>query len=444
MAAAPLFDFADRSAVGDSSLHRRRRVDSIRFGIASKREENPHRIPSHQPRYAMMPVRILHVESNADGTVGGSHRALVDLAQRVDRRRFEPVVLFYQNNPHVATLRESGIEVLLYEDERAREVEIRRHGSRARKLVDFAAAIARRNAFLRRHRIGLVHLNNSPMGGYSDWLPAARLARVPCITFAMGDAINTQAVIRWSARRFDHIIGCSRYMADAMRSLGVRDERLSWTYLGIDVAKLRAAVLRPRESTRALLGVPEDAVLAIMLGNVRQWKGQHVVLEALGRLDQEISRRVHVRFVGAASAADAEYVRSLKQTIAAQGAGDRVQLLGGRDDVPTLLAAADIAVHASVIPEPFGLVVPEALAQGLPVIASKFGGPGEVLDASCGRTFDPAQPEELSRHLAELVSDPDLRRRLGAGARARAEQHDLSIDAMVERIESVYARLLPG
>ena len=389
-----------------------------------------------------MPVRVLHVEGNSDGTVGGSHRALVDLVERVDRTRFEPVVLFYQDNVHVETLRSRGVEVLLYEQERAREVEIRRAGGRFRKLVDFGAAIGRRVAFLKQQRIALVHLNNSPLFGFSDWLPAARLRRIPCITFAMGDAEIHRGLNRWFARRFDHVIACSRYMEQAMRAIGVSEDRLSWTYLGIDVVRLNADLRQSAPETRRQLGVPADGVLAVMVGNLREWKGQHVLLDAMRLLDSDVRRQLHVRFVGAASAADEGYVRRLEHAIAALGAHDHVRFLGARDDVPTLLAAADIAVHASVIPEPFGLVVPEAMAQGTAVVASRFGGPGEVLRPESGRTFDPSRPMELALHLSELVRDPDLRRRLGSAARARAREFDLSIPAMVARVESVYMKLL--
>lgn len=382
------------------------------------------------------------MEGNSDGTVGGSHRALVDLVLGVDRSRFEPVVLFYQDNRHVPALRAAGIDVHLYEREREHEVRIRRTGG-LRKYVDFGGAILRREAFLRREEIGLVHMNNSPMSGFSDWLPAARLRRIPCMTFAMGDAEMPRSMNRWFARRFDHVIACSRYIEQAMGRIGVPAERLSWTYLGIDAAGLRAEVRAPAEVTRRQLGIPPEGVLVLMTGNLREWKGQHVLLDALRHLAVDVKRRLHIRFVGAATTADADYVRSLEARIASMEATERVTFLGARDDVPTLLAASDIAVHASVIPEPFGLVVPEAMAQGTAVIASQFGGPGELITTAIGCTFDPSRPAELAAHLDALVRDPARRRQLGDAARRRADEHDLSVEAMVARVESVYRKLLP-
>ena len=186
---------------------------------------------------------------------------------------------------------------MLYDQEREREVGIRREAGRLRKYADFAGAIGRRASLLRRLEIGLLHLNNSPLAGFSDWLPAARLCRIPCLTFAMGDAEMPRALNRWFARRFDHVIACSQYMERAVLAFGVPPRRVSWTHLGIDAPRLRGAVRQPAEVTRQSLGVPPEAVLVVMIGNLREWKGQHVLLAAISHLEARIRSRLHVRFV---------------------------------------------------------------------------------------------------------------------------------------------------
>jgi glycosyltransferase involved in cell wall biosynthesis len=384
--------------------------------------------------------RILLVEVNEDGTVGGSHRGLADLALGMRASPYEPVVLFYQPNRYVASLQAAGVEVRLYDDVRATERRIRATGGRVARLADAVRAIGRRRSLLRAWNIALVHMNNSPAVGYDDWLPAARLAGIPCITFAMGDAELPSARDRWGARRFDHIIAISEYMHRAVLGFGVRPERVSLAALGVDPVALHQAVGQDRSSLRRSLGVSEDAVLVVMVGNIREWKGQRVLVEAVGMLPPTCRARAHVLLVGHASDADRAYEASLRARIGDLGLGDQVILTGPRSDVPSILSAADIAVHASTMAEPFGLVVPEAMAFGLPVIASRFGGPGEVLDASSGLHFDPSRPRELADHLARLIADPALRARLGEGARRRVEHY--SVRAMVQVILGVYERLL--
>jgi len=106
---------------------------------------------------------------------------------------YEPVVLFYQENRYVAALRSAGIEVRVYDDVRAIERRIRSTGGQLTRLADAFRAIGRRHSALRAWNISLVHLNNSTAVGYDDWLPAARVAGVPCITSAMGDPVLSSA-----------------------------------------------------------------------------------------------------------------------------------------------------------------------------------------------------------------------------------------------------------
>jgi glycosyltransferase involved in cell wall biosynthesis len=260
------------------------------------------------------------------------------------------------------------------------------------------------------------------------------------MTFAMGDAVIESAFERFAGRRFDHVIAISEFMLNAVRAAGVREDRTTLAFLGVDAPKLRASVRTPRATKRAELEIADTDVAVVMVGNIRSWKGQHVLLEAMALLPPDVLAMVQVRFVGAESAADLAYRESLDGRIASMGIGYRIRFLGSRDDVPELYAAADIAIHASVIPEPFGLVVPEAMVHGIPVIASRFGGPGEVLTPECGRTFDPAHPEELARHLTELVRNASLRRSLGNEARRHVEA--FSVREMVQRIQAAYDTVL--
>jgi glycosyltransferase involved in cell wall biosynthesis len=126
--------------------------------------------------------------------------------------------------------------------------------------------------------------------------------------------------------------------------------------------------------------------------------------------------------------------------VAETGLSDTVTFLGPRRDVPELLDAADVAVHASTIPEPGGIVVMEAMALGKAVIAANEGGHTEVVWPDAGLLFDTREPEQLAVYLAELVEDPARREELGAAARRRIEE--FSLERNVRDTQSVYANLL--
>jgi glycosyltransferase involved in cell wall biosynthesis len=381
--------------------------------------------------------RILLVEANEDHTVGGSHQALFDLVRSLQRSAYEPIVCFYQANIFAERLR--GIaEVIIYDDVRRDEVRTIRDSGVVGKVIGQARAVARRRSLLRRLRIDLVHLNNSPRVGNDDWLPAARLAGVPCIANAMGDADGESHPLRRRLfRAFDHVLPISDYMEAAMIRAGIPAGRMTMVKLGVDADRARAQVSSDRATVRRDLGVRDDVVLAVMVGNIRSWKGQHVVLEALRLLAPADRSKLHVVFVGATSSESAEYERQLRAFVLEHDLSNTVSFLGSRTDVPDLFSAADLALHASIMPEPFGLVVVEALALGVAVIAANTGGPAEVITEDCGVVYDPTHPAELAEILADLVRDEARRSRLRAGAPARAAE--FSVKSYVSGIEAVYA-----
>ena len=133
---------------------------------------------------------------------------------------------------------------------------------------------------------------------------------------------------------------------------------------------------------------------------------------------------------------DAADHSSISAAIAEAGLADRVELLGDRTDVRDLLARSDIFVLATLSEGmPFALL--EAMAEGLPAVASSVGGIPEIVqDGENGLLVPPGDPEELARALHRLLTDADLRIRLGkAPRRTIAEHHDL------ERFRSQHVEL---
>jgi glycosyltransferase involved in cell wall biosynthesis len=385
--------------------------------------------------------RILYVEINEDGTVGGSYRSLFNLATHLDRRRFDPRVIFYQANPFAPLLRKRGIPAEVWEATRQRERQALRAGGRAGKLAGLARAIARRAALLRRERIDLLHLNNHPGINYDDWLPAARLARIPCVTHARGILpVPRQALARWLTRRFDRVIAISRYIEDEMRRFGVPERALRIVYNGVDLEAITARATRPPAETRAELGLAAGDRLLVKVAHLRRWKGQDVLVEAVARMPEAARARTHVAFLGATSDDEREFAASLERRARELGLAERLHFLGQRDDAPDWLRAADVVVHTARDPEPFGLVIVEALCLGRPVVAPEAGGPAEILDETCGRSLPPEDAAALAACLTQLVQDDALREKLAAGARARAER--FGIARTVREIEAIYAELL--
>ena len=388
------------------------------------------------------PRRVVLVETNEDGSVGGSHRSLAWLVMNLDRARFDPLVVFYQDNAVAEELRAAGVAVEAWDARRARERSWRR-GSLGSLLAQ-PFVLAERLRFIRDRRPALVHINNSPFAGFDDWLPACRLARIPCLAHARG-AWHSRPGLgrRLLARRFDRVIAVSRHVAESWARFGVPRERLRVIPNGIDLAAFRARLRRGPGAIRSELGVPDGGYLVLLPGTQLRWKGQDVALEALARLDPGLRSRTVLAFAGGTSGSEGGgYRRRLDEIVAREGLAASVRFLGHRDDVPDLMRAADVVLHASTAPEAFGLVLLEAMALGRPLVASALGGPAEVVTASAGRLFDPSRPDALAAELASLLGDPALRARLGEGGLALVETY--SVAATARAVGATYDELLRG
>jgi len=386
--------------------------------------------------------RVLFVEACEDGTIGGTHQVMFDQVRHIDRSRFTPVVLFYQESRFAERLRDMGEEVHVWERERDRERAPHLRNHRLGKVGSMIGAVIRRAAFLRRAHIDLVHVSNSPAVCHDDWLPAGFLARVPCVVSGSGAYSNppTKRVPHWLTTKWDAVIAVSQSVADALRRGGIPAARTRVVHPGIEIDGLRAAVRRPRDDLRRELGVRDGSVLVAMVGHFRKWKGHDVVLAALQQLDPALRQRLRVIFAGAVAPPAAEYYAGLQETVARASLHDCVSFLGERSDVPDLMNAADIVLHASTIPEPFGIVVLEGMALGRAVIASNIGGPKEILDADSGILFDATNPSELAARLAELAGSPERRAAFGAGALKRVVHFEAG--RQMREVESIYSTLL--
>jgi glycosyltransferase involved in cell wall biosynthesis len=118
-----------------------------------------------------------------------------------------------------------------------------------------------------------------------------------------------------------------------------------------------------------------------------------------------------------------------------------VEFRGFREDVAGELARLDILVHASLIPEPFGQVVVEGMAAGLPVVAPRAGGPSEVIEHDVtGLLYEPGDARALASCIGDLADDPGRRDRLGRAATAKAR--DFAPEIIAAQLSEMYRALL--
>ncbi len=401
------------------------------------------------------PRRILYCESNTVGTIGGSHYCLLNLIEHLDRSRYEPVTLFYQDHklmPRFAAVSQAVVRPphAPWRIADAPDSFWRRHPVMAlpltlpRRAVNFGklASLVREEArWLRDQRIALVHLNNS-ITRHHDWMLAALVSGVPCITHERGLNARYTRLDRMFGRRLNLIIPMSRWIQDHMVERGVAPDNIRVLYDGLEPGRLKAT-RDPAQMRREWNVGPDQPVIGIV-GNVRVWKGQEVVVKAL----VEVTRRrpdVVCFFVGAATADDKPYEEHLNAIIRDAGIEANVRFTGYQSQVPDFINMMAIVIHASIDPEPFGMVVLEGMAMRKPVVGAGAGGVIEmVVEGVTGHTFPPGDSGVLAARLLDLLDDPAKARAMGEAGYQRVVK-DFPLDRYASDVQACYDDILgPG
>ncbi len=218
---------------------------------------------------------------------------------------------------------------------------------------------------------------------------------------------------------------------------GVESRLFYWGTPLVDVSPDEA------RAARAELGVGDSEVLLGCFGRLQHWKGQDVFVAAAAKV---VKSRPGARFVvvgGSVFGLEPEFFNRLQTDARDLGIADQVRFTGFRSDVHRLMAACDVVCHTSRVPEPFGLVIVEAMAQGRPVIATQGGGPSEIIESSGDGVLVPRDdPDALAVAMTELIDAPDRRRAMGERGR-NLVQARFTIETMaanlIEHLDS-----LPG
>jgi glycosyltransferase involved in cell wall biosynthesis len=168
---------------------------------------------------------------------------------------------------------------------------------------------------------------------------------------------------------------------------------------------------------------PPGAVRVGLLATFARWKGHTLFLEAIRSLHERHNLRAYIIGGPLAQTDESQYsINELRGILSRMQLAQVVGLTGFANDPATAIRGLDIVVHASTAPEPFGLVVAEAMASGRAVVASSGGGVAELVsNDQDGLTYAQGDASALTRQIERLLLDASLRRRLGAAARLRAQ-----------------------
>jgi glycosyltransferase involved in cell wall biosynthesis len=391
---------------------------------------------AHAQSPTSKPVRVLFL--SAAGQVGGAERSLYELLCAFPEERVEAAACVPPEGPLARLF--ALAEVPVY------PVPLRRFwrtlspfllAGQVRALYQASQALQK---IVREKSIDVLHANTDS-AALVAW-EVSRETKIPFVWHCR-DLRPLGALAKVLAKSAAAAIAISKAVQEHLLSQGVPAGKIRLIENGIDVLRFHGPADRPavRHRTRAYLGVPLDAPLLIDIGSWVPWKRHELFLEALARVRKTIPNAMGVLVGSDLFHQNASYGDFLDSRAQALGLGeDALLVLQQREDIPDLLAAADILVSPSDR-EPFGRVLAEAGAAGLPVVATDSGGKAEIVkNGETGELVPPGDPDALAHACTDLLANQERRRRMGDNAMVRVSEL-FNVRRTAEEIADLYEQL---
>jgi sugar transferase (PEP-CTERM/EpsH1 system associated) len=356
---------------------------------------------------------------------GGLENVVVNLVNMLSRNRFKPYICCFEPGGILKHRVEDDVEIIELK-------KIHRH--------EFSLCF-RLRALFRAKDIHIVHTHN--WGTCCDGIIGAKLARIPIVihqehgTFVDTVGAKKRRIIgeRIVLRYVDQVITPSEDLKKKMvKILKLPDESIKVILNGVDMKKFSPS-LEKRKKKRKELNISDDEMVVGTVGRLEPVKNQKMLLEVIPDIVMRFPN-VKVLLVG-----DGVLKKELIDIAETLRIKDKVMFLGVRADVPEILTAIDVFILPSLT-EGISIAILEAMACGLPVIATDVGGnPEIVIHEHTGMLVPLSKPEALSHALKVLLGDVNIRVKYGDNARKMVEEK-LSLQKMVREYEEVYEMLI--
>jgi glycosyltransferase involved in cell wall biosynthesis len=252
-------------------------------------------------------------------------------------------------------------------------------------------------------------------------------------------------LLRRSAHHCSAIVANSTSVAEDMRRVCGDAVAIYPVWNAVDLTRFSPS--GPRADLDALAGLATvEGVLRVgLVATFARWKGHETFLKAFAMLPSSVPVRGYI--VGGPlyeTSGSQVSVGEMRALVASLGLESRVGFTGFVQDAGSVMRALDIVVHASTDPEPFGLVIAEAMACGKPVVASRAGGAAELIEPGVNAlAHEPGDATALARCLADLIRDAGLRERLGRAALHAAHQR-FTRCRLASQLGLIYESLVPA
>ena len=374
--------------------------------------------------------------------LGGGEYGIYYLVKNLDKSRFVPFVMFNKRGPMVNKIEELGIETIFLKYDVAPMSQLLKPTSIWQNLK--ASFMIRK--FIIENEINLVQC--SDVLSLILLFPMMITVRVPIVfsiifTYKPWRALLVNFFALFGIRK---IVSLSKWILDDLysKTYGLR-KKGELVYWAIDTNIFQLKTIEERENIRQRLGLPKDKKIVGFVGRFDVWKGHMTFIEAAKNI---INARNDTIFLIVGDAITKEvappvyrYYKEVVKRVEEYKFDGKLLMWSHRDDVPDIMSCMDIFVCPSEN-EPFGLVILEAMASGVPVIASDSGGPLEIIEnGSDGFLFRTKNANSLEEALSICLDYPDKLTRLKQAARQKVETK-FTMTNYTQSMEKIYESVL--
>lgn len=368
----------------------------------------------------MKPIKVVYFYSSVRLDTG-SPRALLQMVDSLDRARFQPIFIVASDGDLTSAMRDRKVEI----------IQSNVTSVSWKNPIRLIGAVRTKMRLLKTIGADILHMNEP--GWNSDIVLAAHIARIPVALHLHNPCEITRKNLNLTIA--SRILICSAAQRQVIVNFGRIKDKCTVLHNAVDIDAFAHG-----HSIRESIGLKADDIVVGTVAQIRHGKGIDLFLDAAERL-LDGTRKLKFVIVGPQAANESEYFSAVMKRLAQGRLKGNVIYLGSRSDIPDLFASFDVFLLATRA-ETFGIVVIEAMAAGVPVVASSVGGVPEIITGhDIGRKVGSLTPDAFATAVDELLHMGAKRKELGERGRASLPgRFDLA--HMGQTLSKVYDEML--
>lgn len=362
---------------------------------------------------------ILFIHSSSE--LYGSDRSLLNICKNIDKSKYNVFVILPCDGPLVTEMKKvDGVNVNIFEVAVLRRKNLSVKGGFT-YLKESKASLKYLKNFIKQNNIDIVDTNTAVVFPGAIAAKRCKKKSVWHIREIIKSNLENKVISFMMNRYSDLIVANSKATGKALK---VPQDKVRVIYNAVEEKQIGEVK-------------PHNQLTIGMAGRINRWKGQKLFVDMAQKVHEKMPDVVF-QIAGEAYTGEEHLKTELSEYIADKNLDGTVQLLGQVNNMQDFYSGIDVFVLPSIQPEPFGLVVIEAMEYGLPVVATNHGGPTEIITEGVdGYLVDHNECNEMADRVLELIKDENKRRKMGeAGMKKKHER--FSVTSMVREIENVF------